>query len=474
MAGRAPRTGVGRERDASPGRASRDRVAGADWAAPLPDAAECGRGETSCSTKRHLCAILSRVTSGSFSGFAARQPGGDGEHRTILRSPRLRQPRTSFRARRSTIVVPQGERARAPRLVWILVPQVESDDPTIQYYYDFSAGEAEFDRAFAALGIAYRWQPVTLANFRQVLDGIRGAASDHDPVVFNLCDGDEVNGCPGISVIRHLDQLGLPYTGADERFYHLTTSKITMKSAFEVACVPTSPWEVIPANARRVNGLFSRIPGPLILKPAVSAGSMGIGCRSVVHTARELRQQLAALRQGVHGWSFTEGGIFVERFIDGPEYTTFIVGSARARERATIYPPVERVFHPSLPPAERFLSFDRLWEFYEREAPVEGGEDLWQYAAVAPGVRARIEEVSWAAYEAVGGTGYGRVDLRMDARSGDLFVLEVNAQCGLSEDENITSIGAVIRVAGTTYAAVVQAILDEAVRHAEEAVRLAS
>jgi hypothetical protein len=60
----------------------------------------------------------------------------------------------------------------------------------------------------------------------------------------------------------------------------------------------------------------------------------------------------------------------------------------------------------------------------------------------------------------------------MDARTGDLLVLEVNAQCGC-RGENITSIGAVIRFAGTTYAAVVQAILHEALRHAEAQVRLA-
>ncbi len=359
-------------------------------------------------------------------------------------------------------------------LVWVLVPQVESDDPAIQFYYDFTQCEGEFQRAFAALGIAYRWQPVTLSNFRPVLEGIRQASGDFSPVVFNLCDGDEVNGAPGISVIRHLDALRLPYTGADEHFYDVTTSKITMKSAFEAACVPTAPWEVIPAGARRVNGLFARIPGPLILKPAISAGSLGIGTRNVVHSPRELHAQLAALREGVHGWSLAEGGLFVERFIEGPEYTTFIVGNARASDAATVYAPVERVFNPKLPPEERFLSFDRLWELYEREAPVANGEDFWQYAPVEPSMAERVKEVSWAAYEAVGGTGYGRVDLRLDARTGDLFVLEVNAQCGLSEDENVTSIGAIIRVAQTSYANVVQAILSEAVRHAEEAVRLAS
>ena len=354
----------------------------------------------------------------------------------------------------------------------MLVPQVESDDPTIQYYYDFSSSEKEFDNAFAALGMAYRWQPVTMGTFRQVIDGIRDASEGHRPVVFNLCDGDEVNGCPGISVIRHLEAVELPYTGADEHFYHITTSKITMKTAFELAGVSTSPWEEIPAGARRVNGLFARVPGPVILKPAVSAGSLGIGCKNVVSTPKELHARLKELRDGVHGWTLADGGLFVERFVDGPEYTTFIVGNAKASDRAIVYPPVERVFNRDLPPTERFLSFDRLWEFHENEVPVPGGGDLWQYAPVSTELRDRIMEVSWAAYESVGGTGYGRVDLRMDSATGALHVLEVNAQCGLSEDENHTSIGAIIRFAGTSYAAVVQAILDEAVHAAGEAVRL--
>ena len=81
----------------------------------------------------------------------------------------------------------------------MLVPQVESDDPTIQYYYDFSTGEAEFDRAFAALDLEYRWQPVTMASFRDVIDRIPAESRDRRPVVFNLCDGDEINGCPGLS-----------------------------------------------------------------------------------------------------------------------------------------------------------------------------------------------------------------------------------------------------------------------------------
>jgi D-alanine-D-alanine ligase len=54
------------------------------------------------------------------------------------------------------------------------------------------------------------------------------------------------------------------------------------------------------------------------------------------------------------------------------------------------------------------------------------------------------------------------VDLRQDARTGELMVLGVNAQCGLSEDENFTSIGAILRFAGKPFHHAVEAILATA------------
>ena len=354
-----------------------------------------------------------------------------------------------------------GRRVR-PLMVWVLVPSVDSADSTLACYNDFSQCHAEFERAFGALGIAWRWQPVTSHDFRTVIDGIVLDAARHAPVVFNLCDGDEANGVPGISVIRHLDESGLPYTGADEHFYHITTSKIDMKHAFDRAGVPTSPWDVVARDAASLRGLFKRHGAPLIVKPAVSAGSMGITIDSVVTTAKALREQIRILHDGYRGWDLASGGVFVERFIRGPEFTTFIVGSADTPERSTVYPPVERVFHAALPPTEQFLSFDRLWELYERETSLGDGQYLWEYRAAPAALQQRICDVSWAAYAALGGRGYGRVDLRMDADSGLLYVLEVNAQCGLSEDEDHTSIGAILRFADRTFHGMVREIIDGA------------
>lgn len=344
--------------------------------------------------------------------------------------------------------------------MWVLAPLVETDDPDLAWYSDYTQSRAEYARAFADLGWAWRWQEVTLADHAEVIARIarESRAEGREPVVLNLCDGDERNGSPGLSVIRCLEAHGLRYTGADERFYDVTTSKIVMKECFDRARVPTAPWEVLPAEAFP-RGLIGRLGAPLIVKPAVSAGSMGITTKSVVRTPQALKAQLDRLARGYHGWDLAGGGVFAERFVSGPEFTTLIVGDGDAPERASVYPPVERVFHPDLPETERFLSFDRLWGLYEVEAPLEGDADLWRYRPAPEALQDRIRDVSWAAYAAVDGRGYGRVDLRQDARTGELYVLEVNAQCGLSEDEAYTSIGAILRFARSPFSHLVREII---------------
>jgi len=348
-----------------------------------------------------------------------------------------------------------------PLLVWVFVPIVETDDPNLSYYNDYSAGRAEYQKAFAELAVEWRWQPVTMRTYRDVIDIVLADSIGHRPIVLNLCDGDEINGSPGISVIRHLNEKGLAYTGSDERFFDITTSKIVMKEAFDRDNVSTAPWEVVSANAHDLAGIFDRLGRPLIVKPAISAGSMGITIRSVVHDEAALLEQVQRMNDGYRGWELTVGGLFVEQFISGREFTTFIIGSHDSPERSIVYPPVERVFHEGLPATEQFLSFDRLWEIYEEETPVGNNEFLWTYQQPPQEYVDEICAISWAAYASVKGTGYGRVDLRMDDKTRKLYVLEVNAQCGISEDEDHTSIGAILRFACTPFSGAVREIIDE-------------
>ena len=354
--------------------------------------------------------------------------------------------------------------SKLPVKVWVLVPQLITQDENIDYYYDFSQSITEYDKIFNDLGITWQWQPVTVQNYMHVIKSIvqERSMGIYFPVVLNLCDGDEVNSTPGISVIKLLKKKGLVYTGANDYFYNITTSKILMKKAFNRAKVATPVWEVMHAADQDIQGIFKRLRSPIIVKPSISGGSMGVGIKNVVKTEAELKIQLKKMFKGYRGWNLSAGGIIAEAFIAGPEFTVFIIGSYFNKEAALVYMPAERIFHKSLPENERFLSFDRLWEIYEDETAMPNEENFYEYALPDKLLIDKIKKISWDAYVATKGVGYARIDIRMDSTTGQLYILEVNAQCGLSEDENYTSIGAILRLSNATFTDTIVKIINDA------------
>ncbi len=355
-----------------------------------------------------------------------------------------------------------------PLFIWVLAPHLITNDANIDYYYDFSQSIEEYKKTFEELNIDWKWQPVTQDNFKQIIDEIAATTSYKTPIFLNLCDGDEVNGTPGVSVIHYLKEKHLIFTGAEPAFYDNTTSKIIMKELFDKAGVVHAAWKPIHHAKQKLNGIFEAVGTPMIVKPAVSGGSMGLGVKNVVHTDDELKTLVKELFEGYRGWDFSFGGLVAEEFINGPEYTVFISGSYRYPKNKKVYVPVERIFHNDLPDTEKFLSFDRLWETYEKEKSLGDEEDFYQYHLPPSHLHKKIMDLSWKAYCAVSGTGYGRVDIRMDKTTGKLYVLEVNAQCGLSEDENYTSIGAIVRLGNERYSNLILHILQDAMQRHQQ------
>ena len=351
-----------------------------------------------------------------------------------------------------------------PYTIWVLAPHLESEDPNIQHYYDFSQSIKEFTKVFEELKAQWNWKPVTMDNYREIIHSVSVSSNGKTPLILNLCDGDEVNGTPGVSVIHELEKCGLIYTGSDVHFYNTTTSKIPMKKAFDKAGVFTANWRVITDKKGSTKGICKRVGTPIIIKPAVSGGSMGVSVKNVVQTEGELAKRVEEIYKGYHGWNLLVDGLFVEQFITGPEYTTFITGSADDPDNCIVYEPVKRNFHESLPDSEKFLSFDRLWEIYEDETPMPENGNFYEYGPVEPLLIPALKKLSMDAYKSCGGKGYTRIDIRQDSATGKLYMLEVNAQCGLSEDEDYTSIGAILKVSGVSFTEIITEILKDALR----------
>ncbi|MEY3921142.1 MAG: hypothetical protein RL634_903 [Bacteroidota bacterium] len=347
--------------------------------------------------------------------------------------------------------------------IFVLAPYLETEDNNINYYYDFTQSIEEYTKIFGELNAHWKWQPVTMNNYASIIESIvADKKSKRTPVFLNLCDGDEVNGTPGISVLKKLEALNLIYTGSEEYFYDITTSKIPMKKAFDKFKVPTAKWKMIQSANDTVDDMFETVGRTVILKPAVSGGSMGVGVKNVVSNKTAMKKQLKKMFDGYRGWDLSIDGIIAEEFIKGREFTTMITGSSKYPSTCKVYDPVERVFHPSLPEKEKFLSFDRLWEIYEDETPMPSNENFYEYTSVEKSLADQIKKISFDAYKSVKGTGYTRVDIRMDDLTGKLYVLEVNAQCGLSEDEDYTSIGAILKANNTSFKEMILEVLQDA------------
>ncbi|MFB2880564.1 hypothetical protein [Floridanema aerugineum] len=352
--------------------------------------------------------------------------------------------------------------------VWAFIPyRIQGQELSSEY--DNPGYRQGLIDVFAELGLNWKWQPITLKNMQAVVEEVAASSNKYISVVLNYCDGnDEIDGYPGTSVMKLLEQKGIIFTGADSNFFHLTTSKIWMKRAFMEASVATAPYEVI-SDPSRVQGVCDRLGTPLLVKPALAYGSIGILLESVVESDEQVSKQVQRLLQGLHEMQFPPDSIFVERFISGREFTVFLLGDSQQPKSLKIYPPIELVFQSSLPETQQFRSYDNFWSEHLEESASSSSEPFYHCQPIASDLSERLCNLSKRAYCAIGGNGYARVDIRMDKDSQELFVLEVNANCAISSipltdfsDLNQTSLGTILHLAGIPFAQLMSEIITEA------------
>ncbi|MBF0333247.1 MAG: hypothetical protein HQL40_06305 [Alphaproteobacteria bacterium] len=292
---------------------------------------------------------------------------------------------------------------------------------------------------FADPKLDWDWVPVTARTLADVVADVGRAAPPGEIAVVNLCDGDDHNGFPGLSVIHALEAAGLPYTGADPAFFERSTRKLVMKPLFAAAGVATSPWVAIHDPEVDLRRAAETIGFPLFIKPDMSAGAAGICRTSLVHDHDQAMARVRLLLGGMHGLSIGLGGIFAERYLPGREFTVLVIADAAHPDGFRALRPCEKRFDPSLPPGERFSTHDLG---YIEEA-TEDGAPAYYGVPVEDEIVEPLRRTAMDAFAAVGGTGYGRVDIRQDG-DGRFVVLEVNAACALSSPHMAFS-GATIR-----------------------------
>jgi hypothetical protein len=109
------------------------------------------------------------------------------------------------------------------------------------------------------------------------------------------------------------------------------------------------------------------------------------------------------------------GGALIEEFVDGREFTVLVAENPDDEFDPVVYQPVEFRF----PEGESFKHFDLKWKDYGKMTCV---------ACDDHDLACRLKDMSRKFFVGLGGTGYGRCDIRMNGE-GELFMLEINPNC---------------------------------------------
>jgi D-alanine-D-alanine ligase len=235
-------------------------------------------------------------------------------------------------------------------------------------------------------------------------------------------------------VISVLELLGLPYSGSSSWTTSFCLRKHVVNGALERAGLPVPRFAVV-----RRGGEIPSVGFPAICKPAAEDASIGVEQRSVVRNTRQLTERVSAM---LERWD----EVLVQRYIEGREINVGILGDA-------VLPIAEIDFGRMPKGMWRIVTYRSKWETGSDE---DIGSAPRCPARLPAAVATQARKAAVAAWRLVGGSGYGRVDMRIDER-GRPWILEVNSNPDIAPDAGLARMA---RVAGIEYGALVRRVCE--------------
>lgn len=232
-----------------------------------------------------------------------------------------------------------------------------------------------------------------------------------------------------------LEILGIPFTGPGVAACARCIDKVLAKHELRSAGVPTPDWFAFNETAFRELGaadaltdLEQRLGFPLVVKPSRGGSALG------VRFAESWFDVPEAL---VSAFSYDDR-VLLERFVDGRELAVSVLGGE------------------ALPVVE---AIPREGDSYDFEARYEIGRTSFVCPAqLGEAESAAVTEAALGAYQALGCSGFSRVDLILGAEGPQ--VLEVNAIPGLTDTSLLPQAA---EAAGMSFEQLVERILELAV-----------
>jgi D-alanine-D-alanine ligase len=189
-----------------------------------------------------------------------------------------------------------------------------------------------------------------------------------------------------------------------------------------------------------------------MVKPLHEGSSKGIFERSVVENIVELKTQLEEVIE-----KYKQPAL-VESFLSGREFTVGIIGNGEAAE---VLPVIELLFDHLPKDSKKIYSYEAKWLWDDPNNPVEVFKCP---APLTDALKKEIESIAKRAYLALRCRDWSRVDVRLDA-AGKPHIIEINPLPGIlpNPDEH-SCMPLAARVAGMDFAALINRVLDEALK----------
>lgn len=193
---------------------------------------------------------------------------------------------------------------------------------------------------------------------------------------------------------------GIPYTGSGVLGCALAMDKIRAKQVWQSLALPTPDFLVIDESLTSAQ-ILARIGLPMAVKPAREGSSIGV---SKVTQPAQLEGAIALARR-------YDAEILAERWVTGGEYTLAIVQGQ------------------TLP----LIKLETPREFYDYEAKYQADSTLYLCpCGLPPAVEIACAALGLRAFNALGASGWGRVDFMLDA-AGQPQLIELNTVPGMTD-----------------------------------------
>jgi D-alanine-D-alanine ligase len=262
-------------------------------------------------------------------------------------------------------------------------------------------------------------------------------------VVFNLYD-DVVHGALyDMRLAALVRMMGFPMTGCPALALGLTRYKFMSASVLAGAGIPIPPNTALLETVGAVN--HHKWHFPIIVQPSQEHAGVGLDRDSVVYSKKALKDKVREILRVYNQPALAQ------KFLPGREFNVGIIGGNRLRVL-----PLAEVSYATLPSEiPPIMSYAAKW--VETSTEYQNTRVICP-AEVGPELARRISQVALQAFRAVGGRGYGRVDMRLDEFE-EPFVLEVN--CNPCLDEGM-GLARAAEKAGLTYPQLLQFIIKVA------------